>query len=654
MSSKQPILAVPFSSIQLEDAFFAPRLRTLADVTLPVAIRHCESTPRMDNFINAAAKLRGEPYRPHEGIYFDDSDVYKVLEGIGYLLTVHPDPALEAKADEWIDAIAAAQEPDGYLDTYFTLNHPDQKWTDMEKHEDYCAGHLFEAAVAYWRATGKRKVLDVAIRLADCIYDALPAANRHWVVGHQEPELGLVKLYHATGNARHLELARWMIEERGHGHGRGMIWDNPEWGPRYCQDDLPVRELEKVTGHAVRAMYYYAGIADVAAETGDTSLEAPLHRLWAHTVNRNLYVTGGIGPSRHNEGFTTDYDLPNAEAYCETCASIGLLFWAHRMHRMTGRATYADIIEQTLFNNILAGISLAGDRFFYVNPLSSDGSHHRQAWFGCACCPSNVARLLPSLGGYLYTVGESAIHVNLYVGNTADILLPGKPESTDLRVRIEQKTDYPWEGKISLKVSPDKESTFRLRLRIPEWCRNWSLSVNGRPSCAAVSNGYAEVERLWQADDTVVLELDMPVEFIQAHPLVMADLGLVAVRRGPVVYCAEAVDNLAKPEMIKDSDRVDRKDHAEGSGHTGGPDNVAGLMSIRVDTSAPVQIIRMPDKLGGIVEIRIPEQDGKPAARLIPYYAWDNRGAAEMRVWLEHDAGGGESLYRTTGRPLLV
>jgi hypothetical protein len=289
-----------------------------------------------------------------------------------------------------------------------------------------------------------------------------------------------------------------------------------------------------------------------------------------------------------------------------------------------------------------------------VNPLSSDGSHHRQAWFGCACCPSNVARLLPSLGGYLYTVGESAIHVNLYVGNTADVLLPGKPESTDLRVRIEQKTDYPWEGKISLKVSPDKESTFRLRLRIPEWCRNWSLSVNGRPSCAAVSNGYAEVERLWQADDTVVLELDMPVEFIQAHPLVMADLGLVAVRRGPVVYCAEAVDNLAKPEMIKDSDRVDRKDHAEGSGHTGGPDNVAGLMSIRVDTSAPVQIIRMPDKLGGIVEIRIPEQDGKPAARLIPYYAWDNRGAAEMRVWLEHDAGGGESLYRTTGRPLLV
>ncbi len=598
-STIRPVLAaVPFPDVSLDDAFFSPRLKTLADVTLPVAIRHCEETPRLSNFRNAAAKLRGASFEPHQGIYFDDSDVYKVLEGMAYVLSVHPDPTLEAKADEWIDTICAAQEPDGYLDTYFTLGHPDDKWTDMEKHEDYCAGHFFEAAVAYWRATGKRKVLDTAIRLADHMRITLMEAGHHWVVGHEEPEIGLVKLFHATGDRKHLDLASWLIEERGHGHGRGDIWNKPEWGPAYCQDDRPVRELEQVTGHAVRAMYYYAGIADVAAETGDTTLQAPLHRLWAHTVERNLYVTGGIGPSRHNEGFTEDYDLPNAEAYCETCAAIGLLFWAHRMHRMTGKAAYADIMERALYNNILAGISLSGDRFFYVNPLASDGSHHRQAWYGCACCPSNLARFLPSLPGYLYTTEGDFVNVNLFMGGKAAMRL------SNLALELDVRTGYPWNGDVSITVNPEHAAEFALRVRIPSWCRSWSLKVNGESGAPVCRDGYAVLSRFWTSGDIVLLSMDMPVEQVTAHPAVVADHGLACVCRGPVVYCAEAADH---------------------------PD---GLWHISLKKGQTFKTTWNKDLMGGVVEIGVPRGDGHPDARLVPYYAWDNREAGEMRVWL--------------------
>ena len=641
--------ALPFPSVRLNDAFLGPRLETLARVTLPVAIRHCEETPRIANFRHAAAKLRGEPHGPHQGIYFDDSDVYKVLEGMAYVLAVHPDATLEAKADEWINAICAAQEPDGYLDTYFTLEQPDAKWTDMEKHEDYCAGHFFEAAVAYWRATGKRKVLDTACRLADHMRRTLKEAGRHWAVGHAEPEIGLVKLYQATGDRNHLDLALWLIEERGHGHGKGEIWNKPEWGPPYCQDDVPVRDLERVTGHAVRAMYYYAGIADVAAETGDSSLEAPLHRLWAHTVERNLYVTGGIGPSKHNEGFTEDYDLPNQEAYCETCAAIALLFWAHRMHILTGKASYVDVMERALYNNILAGISLSGDRFFYVNPLASDGTHHRQAWFGCACCPSNLARFLPSLPGYLYTHGKDFIHVNLYAGGTAVF------ELACGNIALDVATEYPWKGEVAITMrrnpwkgtnesatsgvrSVDDLGAFSLHLRVPAWCRSWSLTVNGQPVEATCSDGYIVLSRSWREGDRLQLSMDMPAEMIVAHPAVAADAGMACVARGPVVYCAE------------------------------GMDQSEGVDAVALAPHPSFQTQWLEDRLGGIVALSAAQTGDTPPVRLIPYHVWDNREPCPMRIWFPvahpHAAwrngsvDGGQSsspeaLYLTKDYPLV-
>lgn len=640
--------ALPFPSVQLQDSFLGPRLETLAKVTLPVAIRHCEETPRIANFRNAAARLRGEPHAPHQGIYFDDSDVYKVLEGMAYVLAVQPDAALEAKADAWIDAICAAQEPDGYLDTYYTLEAPQDKWTDMEKHEDYCAGHFFEAAVAYWRATGKRKALETACRLADHMRRTLKEAGRHWVVGHPEPEIGLVKLYQATGDRNHLDLALWLIEERGHGHGKGEIWNKPEWGPPYCQDDVPARDLERVTGHAVRAMYYYAGIADVAAETGDTSLEAPLHRLWAHTVERNLYVTGGIGPSKHNEGFTEDYDLPNREAYCETCAAIALLFWAHRMHILTGKASYVDVMERALYNNILAGISFSGDRFFYVNPLASDGTHHRQAWFGCACCPSNLARFLPSLPGYLYTYGRDFIHVNLYVGGTGIFALEGG------KVALDVATEYPWKGDVAITVRQPslQESagtpatakgdaaewgTFALHLRVPAWCRSWNLAVNGQAADVAAADGYLLVSRNWREGDRLDLSFDMPVEMVVAHPAVVADAGMACVTRGPIVYCAEGVDQRA------------------------------GIDAIVFAPNQTFQTGMRDGWMPGMVGISTARTGERPAARMIPYFAWDNREPCPMRIWFPveqpkgpvSDGRGAEvpppdrALYRMMDHPVV-
>ena len=594
-TSLKLIDAVDFSHVQIKDGFWSPRLERHLSATLPVCIDQIENqTGRIQNFENAA---RGEG--EHSGIFFDDSDVYKALEGMAYTLINHPDPALEAKADEWIDKFAAAQQPDGYINTYYTLTGLDRRWTNMDKHEMYCAGHLIEAAVAYYQATGKRKLLDVGMRMVEHMMSTFGPGKRHWVPGHEEIELALVKLYGVTHDARYLDFADWLLGERGHGYG--TMGDEGTWNPAYYQDDRPVREMTDIGGHAVRSMYLYCGMADVAALKHDTTYIAALHRLWDDVVLRNMYVTGGIGSSSHNEGFTVDYDLPNLEAYCETCASVGMVLWNWRMNQLTGDAKYIDVLERSMYNGALAGISLAGDRFFYVNPLESAGNHHREAWYGCACCPSQISRFLPSIGNYIYGLSKEALWVNLYIGNEADIPL-GKAS-----LPVQMQTDMPWGGSVRLTLQADFDRAIHLRL--PSWSLKSTIQINGEEQAYAVQDGYAVLNRRWKAGDEVTLTLDTSVQVVAAHPEVKADEGKRAIQRGPLVYCAEEVDNKAF-------------DTLELSAATAFTDSFDAAL------------------LGGVETIKA--TTGDSSIVLIPYYAWDNRDAGRMKVWLDYESGGGK------------
>ena len=590
-SGETTIRPVDFSNVLIEDAFWGPRLDRHKTATIPICIDQIEKeTGRMRNFEKAAAG-EGE----HEGYFFDDSDVYKALEGLAYSLIQHPDPALEAKCDEWIAKIAGAQQEDGYIDTYFTLPCPIERWTDMDKHELYCTGHMIEAAIAYCHATGKRQLLDVATRMVDHAMTVMGPGLRHWVPGHEEIELALVKLYRETGDRKYLDFAGWLLDQRGHGYG---VYGDPlepvDDGTRlYYQDNVPVREITDIVGHAVRAMYLYCGMADVASFTGDQGLMDALDRVWDDVVLRNMYVTGGIGSSYANEGVTEDYDLPNLEAYCETCASIGMILWNSRMNRLTGEARFADVMERSLYNAALAGMSLSGDRFFYVNPLESKGNHHRRAWFGCACCPSNMCRFLPSVGGYIYAVKGRTVYTNLYMGGTASFDVAGKP------FKLTQQTDYPWDGTVKLTLGGDARA--RLLLRIPAWCGSWSLEVNGRQVQAGVVDGYVCAGDRWKAGEEIVLRMDMPVRLEAADPRVKADAGKRAVCRGPLVYCMEETDN---PECY------DTVTLGEGTVFTD---------------------CRQPELLGGVTTLR--SSDG---AVFVPYYAWDNREAGRMKVWIDY------------------
>ncbi|GAB3549614.1 glycoside hydrolase family 127 protein [Spirosoma fluminis] len=592
--AQRGIRPVNFSQVTISDQFWRPRIERVQTATLPVCIEQTEGkTARIRNFEKAAARSG-----KHEGIYFDDSDVYKVIEGMAYTLKTNRNAALEQKADEWIDKIASAQLPDGYLNTYYTLGDLSKRWTDMEKHEDYNAGHLFEAAVAYYDATGKRKLLDVATRFANHIDSTFRLANRPWVSGHQEIELALVKLYHATHNDRYLKLADWYLEQRGKGFGKGAIWDNKAWGPRYCQDDVPVRQITDIKGHAVRAMYLYTGMADVAAETGDRGYMEATGRVWDDVVGRNMYITGGIGSSVHNEGFTEDYDLPNESAYCETCASVGMVLWNQRMNLYSGDARYIDVLERSLYNAALAGVQLSGELFFYVNPLASPGNHHRKPWYGTACCPSNVSRLLPSLGGYVYNTSKDALWVNLYVSSETTAQINRHP------VQISQQSNYPWDGTIKLTINPDKAANFDVKMRIPGWCKKYTATLNGQAVNANVDKGYLVVNRKWKKGDVVTLTLDMPIDVVAADPRVKADAGKRAVQRGPLVYCLEEADTKG-----------------------------AAFDQATLSAQTTFVMQNRPDLLDGITAIQARNQAG--TYTLIPYYAWDNRQPGRMKVWLD-------------------
>ena len=583
---------IDFSHVKINDNFWSPRLSKHVSATLPVCIDQIENqTGRIRNFGNAA-KGEGE----HSGIFFDDSDVYKALEGMAYSLINNPDPELEKKADEWIDKFAAAQQPDGYINTFYTLTGLDKRWTNMDKHEMYCAGHMIEAGVAYYQATGKRKLLDVCIRMTDHMMSQFGPGKRHWVPGHEEIELALVKLYQTTQEQKYLDFAYWLLEERGHGHG--TMGDEGKWDPVYYQDIVPVRRLTDISGHAVRCMYLYCGMADVAALKNDTGYIAAIDRLWDDVVHRNMYITGGIGSSRDNEGFTEDYDLPNLDAYCETCASVGMVLWNQRMNQLTGDSKYIDILERSLYNGALAGISLGGDRFFYVNPLESKGDHHRQEWYGCACCPSQLSRFLPSIGNYIYASSDDALWVNLYIGNTGQIRIG----ETD--ILLTQETDYPWDGSVKLTISTSQPLEKEIRLRIPNWCKTYDLSINGKRINVSEKKGYAVIKD-WKSQDVIALDMDMPVEIVAADPHVKENFGKRAIQRGPLVYCMEEIDN---PEYFD---------------------------QIQLSPSTTFQTAFVSDILNGIKTIKT---NGRAqSATFIPYYAWDNRKAGKMRVWIPYN-----------------
>lgn len=583
---------IDFSHVKINDNFWSPRLSKHVSATLPVCIDQIENqTGRIRNFENAA-KGEGE----HSGIFFDDSDVYKALEGMAYSLINNPDPELEKKADEWIDKFAAAQQPDGYINTFYTLTGLDKRWTNMDKHEMYCAGHMIEAGVAYYQATGKRKLLDVCIRMTDHMMSQFGPGKRHWVPGHEEIELALVKLYQTTQEQKYLDFAYWLLEERGHGHG--TMGDEGKWNPVYYQDIVPVRQLTDISGHAVRCMYLYCGMADVAALKNDTGYIAAMDRLWDDVVHRNMYITGGVGSSHDNEGFTEDYDLPNLDAYCETCASVGMVLWNQRMNQLTGDSKYIDVLERSLYNGALAGISLGGDRFFYVNPLESKGDHHRQEWYGCACCPSQLSRFLPSIGNYIYASSDDALWVNLYIGNTGQIRIG----ETD--ILLTQETDYPWDGSVKLTISTSQPLEKEIRLRIPNWCKTYDLSINGKRINVSEEKGYAVIKD-WKSQDVIALDMDMPVEIVSADPHVKENFGKRAIQRGPLVYCMEEIDNPVYFDQIQ------------------------------LSPSTTFQTAFASDILNGIKTIKT---NGRAqSATFIPYYAWDNRKAGKMRVWIPYN-----------------
>lgn len=622
-SSLEQYQNVNFSQVQITDDFWKPKMEKVSLVTIPVCIDQTEvKTPRIHNFEIAAGKKKGK----FQGIFYDDSDVYKALEAIAYSLKNHPDAAREKKADEWIDLIAGAQLPDGYIDTYYSLQFPEKRWTDMSMHEDYNGGHLIEAAVAYYAATGKRKLLDVAIRFADHFNSLFGPGKRDWVTGHQELELALVKLYKVTHEEKYLKLADWLLSERGHKKAVGYTWT--DWkDTAYAQDVKPVKEQKEITGHAVRAMYMYTGAADVAALTGDEGYMHAMKDVWEDVVYRNMYITGGIGSSGGNEGFSIDYDLPNENAYCETCASVGMVLWNQRMGMLTGESKYVDVLEKSLYNGALDGISLAGDKFFYGNVLASMGRQTRRDWFGTACCPANIARLIESLGNYVYGYDARNIWVNLFVGSETKISVAGQ------EVALSQKTAYPWDGGIILTLNPEKKADFGLRIRVPGWVEGTAVpgnlyhfentkgaelavSVNGKKVDYKMDRGYLVIDRVWQKGDKVSLTLPMDIKRVVSRPEVKSNIERVAIQRGPLVYCLEGTDNTGKVVniVLPASAKL-----------VAGEKTVLSEKVVSVQAEATVLTVSASgDNVQAV----------KKQITAVPYYVWNNRGAGQMLVWL--------------------
>ncbi len=623
LHSGYPIDPVPFTSVKVTDNFWGQRLKASREVTIPLAFNKCEETGRYENFVKAANP--SDEYKV-EGFSFDDTDVYKTIEGASYLLQTYPDKKLEKYIDSVLVIVAGAQEPDGYLYTARTMNpeHPHdwagpERWTKVEElsHEFYNLGHMVEGAVAHYQATGKRNFLDIAIKYADCVCKAIGNGpdQKKLVPGHQIAEMALVRLYLVTGDRKYLDQAKFFLDARGYTNRKDA----------YSQAHKPVLKQDEAVGHAVRATYMYAGMADVAAITGDSSYIKAVDKIWENIVSKKIYITGGIGARHAGEAFGDNYELPNFSAYNETCAAIGNVYVNYRLFLLHGDAKYFDVLERTLYNGLISGVSLDGGSFFYPNPLASTGGYSRKPWFGCACCPSNISRFIPSLPGYVYAVKDDQVYVNLFMSNRGELKVNRK------KVVLEQETSYPWNGDIRIRVAQGNLA-FTMNLRIPGWVRGevlpsdlyryadgqelgYMVTVNGEPVEGELQKGYLQIERRWKKGDVVEVHFDMQPRVVKANDKVTADHGRVAVERGPVVYCAEW------------------------------PDNDFNVHNILLNQHPVFQVVDKPDMLCGIREITTDAQAlsydtaGKLAVKdvkltLIPYYAWAHRGEGDMAVWL--------------------
>ena len=579
---------IALNRVKVLGGMWKDRIDTVRRVTTRACAAKCEETGRVDNFRKASGRMKGE----FKGIFFDDADVYKTIEAIAYVLMDEPDDELKAIADGLIDEVCAAQLDDGYLYTFFTLGDLKNRWTDMDHHEAFCVGQIVEAGIAYRQATGDSRLYDAALRAVDQMMTTLRSYPDGWINGHEGIEMALVHLYRYTGEERYLKDAEWFIEQRGHVKLRlPLSYYKTFFTNEYCQNNVPVREMQKVTGHAVRAMYYYSGVADVASITGERALVAALERVWDNLLTANTYITGGIGQSSFNEGFSGDFSLPNLNAYCETCASVGMAFWNHRMNLIGGEAKYADVVETEIMNGVLSGLSLSGDHYFYENPLASTGVYHRRDWFTVPCCPTNLVRFVPAIGSYIYARRPGELYVNQFIDSRVEL---------EDGVAVRMTSDYPWNGRVEIEVEKCAEP-FGLNIRKPGWCASWTLSVNGEPRTLQADDGYLRLSV--RPGDRLTLDMDMAVRRVYADPRVAEDRGRVAVMRGPVVFCAEEVDNPGIPTEYFHAD--------------------AALSREAVLTERFRE-----DLFGGVPTI---EADG---LTLIPYCLWDNREPSGMAVWL--------------------
>ncbi len=620
-----PIKEVPFTQVHLTDSFWTSRIETNRIVSIPSAFRECEKNGRFDNFAIAGGLMKGE----HRGDFsFDDTDPYKIIEGASYSLAVKYDKALDAYLDSVITLIAAAQEPDGYLTTCVTNNCTrlsgwwgTHRWEKINSHELYNSGHLYEAAVAHFRSTGKRTLLDVAIKNADLVCQVFGPneGQKHVPSGHPIAEMALAKLYKVTGDEKYLKMAKYFVEETGRGTDGHRLSE-------YSQDHKPILEQDEIVGHAVRAGYLYSGVADVASLTRDTAYLHALTRIWDNMASKKLYITGGIGSRAQGEGFGPNYELNNHTAYCETCAAIANVYWNHRMFLASGDAKYADVLERALYNGVISGVSLSGDKFFYDNPLESMGQHGRQRWFGCACCPGNITRFMASVPYYMYATQSSDIYVNLYIQSEADI------ETNGNRVKLEQITDYPWNGRISLKVNPEKEQEFALHLRIPGWAQEspvptdlysftskapqYTITINGKKARTLIAEGYATLVNSWKAGDVIEIDFPMEVRRIRANDHVADDKGKLAIERGPIMFCLEGkdqADSTVFNKFIPDGTLMEATYDA----------TLLNGVVVLAGTAKELQ------KDGSIKDVPF---------KAIPYSTWNNRGSDQMAVWIPEAA----------------
>jgi uncharacterized protein len=620
-----PIKPVPFTSVAINDNFWSKRLEINTSITLPHNFKQCEITGRIDNFAKAAGLIKGR----YEGLQFNDSDVFKVIEGASYTLQIHPDAQLDHYMDSVIAIIAAAQEKDGYLytpkkliDSAYSPPGGKDRWVGEKagSHELYNLGHLYEAAAAHFQATGKRNLLTIALKSADLICETFGPNGRHEVPGHQVIEIGLCKLYRVTGDEKYLRAAKFFLDERGNAKGHDLIGE-------YAQDHKPVIEQDSAVGHSVRAAYMYAGMADVAALTGDASYIKAIDRIWQDVVSTKMYLTGGIGATGGNEGFSYPYELPNLTAYCETCAAIANAFWNFRMFLLHGDAKYLDIVERIIYNGFLSGVSMEGNRYFYPNPLTSFHGAERPEWFRCSCCPTNIVRFVPSIAGYVYAQDGKDLYVNLFIGGTSSVKMEGRT------VKLTQVTEYPWDGAVKLTVDPESSDAFALKIRIPGWSQNHpvpsdlyrylnptseqcTMRVNGETIKPGMDRGYAVLKRTWKKGDVVEINFPMPLHRVVANDKLVEDRGRVAFERGPILFCAEWPDN-------KDG-------------------NVINLV---VPDGAPLKTYFRKDLLNGVQLVQttaIPVRrtlqktlatDAPQDYTAIPYYAWAHRGMGQMNVW---------------------